>query len=121
MPKECGFPSRYRIRRQADFDRVYGSSVVVADQVLVIHGSRNDLPFSRLGLSISRKVGKAVVRNRWKRLIREAFRRCRDGLPAGYDFVVRPRRGASADYRAIHHSLPRLARRLVPKLPENRP
>lgn len=121
MSNDCGFPRRYRIRRQIDFDRAFRSGVVAADPVLVVHGSRNDLPHSRLGLSISRRVGKAVLRNRWKRLIREAFRRCREELPGGYDFVVRPRRGAVPDYRAIRRSLPRLARRLVQRLAEDRP
>lgn len=43
---------------------------------------------SRLGLAIGRKVGKSVVRNRWKRAIRQAFRLHRHRLPAAYDLVV---------------------------------
>ena len=120
MANEHRFPSRFRIRRQADFDRVFDSGVVAADSVLVGYANPNGLQHCRLGLSVSRKVGKAVVRNRWKRLIREAFRRCRSELPAGYDIVLRPRRGASADYRAILESLPRLARRLVRRLSEQK-
>ena len=120
MSNDCGFPARHRVRHQTDFDRVFGTNAVAADPVLVMYGSRNGLPLSRLGLSVSRKVGGAVVRNRWKRLIREAFRRCRSELPAGYDFVVRPRRGAVDDYQAIRDSFPQLARRLVRRLPENR-
>ena len=71
-------PARFRpadrIRKQADFDRVYNARAYVADDMLVINGSTNELTHSRLGLSVSRKVGNAVARNRWKRLIREAFR-----------------------------------------------
>lgn len=119
MSNDFGFSARYRVRHQTDFDRVFGTDVVAADPVLVIYVGRNGLPISRLGLSVSRKVGGAVVRNRWKRLIREAFRRCRSELPIGYDFVVRPRRGAVADYRAIRDSFPRLARRLARRLSEN--
>jgi ribonuclease P protein component len=116
-----GFPPQYRVRRQADFDRVFRNRVVAADNVLVIHGSANQRSYCRLGLSISRKVGNAVVRNRWKRLIREAFRRSRHALPVGYDFVIRPRRGATPDYRLIERSLPRLTRRLAKRLARSEP
>jgi ribonuclease P protein component len=114
--KDQGFSRLFRVRRQADFDRAYRRSTVAADDVLVIHGSPNDLAHSRLGLSISRKVGNAIVRNRWKRLIRECFRQQRTQLPVGYDFVVRPRRGAVADYHAIGQSLLRLTPLLVKRL-----
>jgi len=110
------FPRKYRIRARADFDRLYKNGTVAADDVLVVRGCLNGLPHTRLGLSVSRKVGAAVVRNRWKRLIREAFRKSRVGLPAGYDFVVRPRRGADPDFRAVSGALPRLAKRLAKRI-----
>lgn len=116
MTGEQSFPRVCRVRRQADYERAYATGAVAADDVLVLHGSRNALPHARLGLSVSRKVGPAVVRNRWKRLIREAFRQQRAELPAGYDFVVRPRRGAEPDFEAIMRSLPRLTRRLTSRL-----
>ena len=72
-----------RIRRQSDFDRVFNSTAYAADEWLVVRGCRNGLPFSRLGVSVSRKVGNAVLRNRWKRLLREAFRQNRSALPRG--------------------------------------
>ena len=112
------FPREYRLRTRADFDRVYQNDTYVVDRVLVIRGCRNGLSHSRLGLSVSRKVGGAVVRNRWKRLVREAFRRSRSELPTGVDLVVRPRRGAQPDYAAITESLPKLARKLAKKLGE---
>ncbi len=55
----------------------------------------NDLSYSRLGLSVSRKVGNAVKRNRVKRLIRELFRKNKDKFPKGYDIVFIPRKGFS--------------------------
>jgi ribonuclease P protein component len=110
------FPRIYRIRRRADFQRVHEAGVYAADEMLVVRGCHNDLPYSRLGLAVSRKVGRAVVRNRWKRLIREAFRKSRSELPSGLDLVVRPRRGAAPDYRRIAESLPRLSRQLTGKL-----
>lgn len=106
------FPKSVRLRRQAEFDRVYQANRFAADNVLVIKAARNDSPFTRLGLSISRKVGNAVVRNRWKRLIREAFRRQRGELPPGLDLVIRPKKGAVCDEKTISKSLLRLASRL---------
>lgn len=110
-----------RLRRQADFDRVYKAKVYAADDVLVVNGVRNDLAHTRLGLSVSRKVGNAVVRNRWKRRIREAFRLQRQTFPAGLDIVVRPKLGAVCDYHAIAKSLPQLVVRVAKRLAGSAP
>lgn len=107
-----GFPNTLRVRQQAEFDRVYGQNVYAADSTLVVQGCENDTSTTRLGLSVSRRVGNAVVRNRWKRLIREAFRQQWKELPVGLDLVVRPRRGAVISFSAIYDALPRLARRI---------
>lgn len=109
---DASFPAEMRLKKPADFDRVYAARVYAADGVLVVNGNANDRPYPRLGLSISRKVGGAVVRNRWKRLIREAFRLSRGELPPGIDLVVRPQREAAADLGAVRASLVRLARRI---------
>ncbi len=114
------FPRKYRLRTRTDFDRVYQNDAYAADRVLVVRGCQNGLPYPRLGLSVSRKVGGAVVRNRWKRLIREAFRKSRSELPAGLDLVFRPRRGAELDYAAISESLPKVARQLAKRLRRQR-
>ncbi len=110
------FPPRYRLRSRKDFQRVYGAEAFAAGEQLVVRGCANELDHSRLGLSVSRKVGSAVVRNRWKRLIREAFRRSQSRLPAGLDLVVRPRAGAQPEYAAIADSLPKLAWRVAARL-----
>jgi ribonuclease P protein component len=102
-----------RLRRQLDFDRVHGSNVYAADKVLVVRGCANGLPNTRLAVSLSRKVGNAVVRNRWKRLVREAFRLQLPELPRGLDLVVRPRQGATADFLAIRRSLLDLTARIA--------
>jgi ribonuclease P protein component len=113
MVRDFTFPRSERLRRQADFDRVHRANWYAADGVLVVRGASNDLPYSRIGVSLSRKVGPAVLRNRWKRLIREAFRLERDRIPRGLDLVVRPRRGAHPSAAAIRHSLVKLTIQLA--------
>ncbi len=79
--------------------------------MLVVHLVRKEHGDVRLGLSISKRVGNSPVRNRWKRLIREAFRLNRAQLPVGVDIVVRPRKGAQPDFHAIERSLVQLCQR----------
>ena len=110
------FGRQFRLRTAADFERVYQAKVFAADDVLVLNACSSDLPHARLGLSISKKVGNAVTRNRWKRLIREAFRLTRTELPPGIDLVIRPQKGAAASLAAIQASLPALAARVAKRL-----
>ena len=115
------FPPECHIRRGADFQRTYNRRIRASDDWLLLFGCPNELPYSRLGLSVSRKVGKAVVRNRWKRLIREAFRLTREKLPQGLDLIVIPRAGTEPELRGLMQSLPRLAQRIARKLPKPKP
>ncbi|QDV11401.1 Ribonuclease P protein component [Rosistilla oblonga] len=99
------FPKTLRLKTPEQFGRIIRKGRVATDRTLVLNAMSNGMDFSRIGITIPKKTGNAVVRNRWKRLIREAFRTQKDQLPQGFDFVVRPRRGAVADHAAIRKSL----------------
>ncbi len=109
---DARFPKSDRVRLARDFLRLHESSLFAADQVLVVKAVQNETETTRLGLAVSRRTGNAVARNRWKRLIREAFRTRRSELPGGWDLLVRPRRGAVAEARPISESLVRLVARI---------
>jgi ribonuclease P protein component len=107
---------RHRLVRGADFQRVYQRRCVASDETLVVYALENGLAHPRLGLSVSRKVGGAVQRNRWKRLLREAFRLQIAELPGGIDLVAIPRPAVEPELTAIKESLRKLARRVANKL-----
>jgi ribonuclease P protein component len=91
---------RQRLSRSAEFDRVYREGRSHANRYLVVYSfpREGDEADPRLGVSVGRKVGGAVERNRVKRLLRDAFWACADELPDGHDFVVvaRPEAGELA-------------------------
>ncbi len=111
------FPAKYRLKLKRDFDRVFQEGMVAADGSLVIHAVRNDLEYSRMGISIGRRFGPAHERNRFKRWCREVFRMARVDMPIGIDFVVRVKAQAKPNHKCISQSLPTLLRRLDKKLP----
>jgi ribonuclease P protein component len=93
---------RHRLSRSRDFDAVYRRGTSVSTRYLVLHWfpreDGEDGP-ARLGLAVPRSVGPAVVRNRVKRLLREAWRELLPEVPGGHDYVLVARAGLAEPAR----------------------
>jgi ribonuclease P protein component len=110
------FRPHEHLRRPADFQAVYDRRRSAADGILVVYARENGLPHSRVGLSVSKKFGGAIVRNRIRRLMREAYRLTREELPTGFDFVLIPRAQAAYTLDAFCGSLAKLVKQAVKKI-----
>mgnify|MGYP002070059483 FL=1 len=78
----------WRIKQNYEFRRLYRRGKSAATPFLVLYALKNRRRMNRIGLTVSPKLGGAVVRNRIKRLLREAYRLHEQELKTGYDFVL---------------------------------
>lgn len=107
---------RERLPHRGDFDRVYARQCRAGDGTLLIYVDRNNLGWSRLGLSVGRKAGGAVARNRIRRRIREAFRLSKETLPCGLDIVCVANAQARDDAYDVAPAMRTLVTRALHKL-----
>jgi ribonuclease P protein component len=105
-------PKEYRLTRSKDFARVRRFGRSSGSQLLVLYALPTNSTDRRIGFSVSKRVGKATIRNRVKRRLREAVRSHLAVVPAGYDlvFIARPP-AAAATYAQLEETVGYLLRK----------
>ena len=116
-PRAEALPKQKRLAKRREFLRVYDNGRKVFARYAVMFFAPNDLPYSRLGITATKKVGKAHVRNKLKRWSREVYRRQRGplGLDArAVDLVINVKPNAvDATWEQYHDDVARLLRRIA--------
>lgn len=75
------------LKKNYEFVRIYKKGKFFVGKYIVIYVLKNRLGTNRLGITVNKKVGKSVIRNRTKRLVRESYRLYENYIPAGLDIV----------------------------------
>ncbi len=102
----------YRLTKSLEFKKIYKYGRSIADKYIVLYSLKNGLEISRLGVSVRKKFGNSVKRNRVKRLIKEAFRLNKDNVVKGYDIIIIPRfSAAEVGFFVIERSFLKLLKR----------
>ena len=95
-----------RIKKNSQFRFIYSRGKSYSNDKLVLYIFRNKKNINRIGLSVSKKVGKSVLRNRIKRLIREGYRLNKNMYKRGYDLIFIARVGSkNANFKDIEKSV----------------
>jgi ribonuclease P protein component len=110
-----------RLRKAVEFRKVYDRRSASRDRFLLVYAAENNRKLCRVGVSVSRKWGNAVRRNRIKRMLREAFRLSKAELPEGLDLVLIPRTAEPISLDQWGRSLRRLAHQAAEKLRRSNP
>jgi ribonuclease P protein component len=96
------------LQKNAAFRHLYACGQRSASHYLVLYFKSNDKASNRLGISVSKKVGNAIIRNRIKRRIKESYRLAEPAVLPGYDFIVVARAAAGAlSLKTVYNELNR--------------
>lgn len=110
------------IKRNHEFQRLYAKGKNSASPLLAVYWRKNRLGQNRLGVTVGKKVGGAVTRNRVRRRLREIYRLHEEELISGCDIVVVARvRAAFSSYRQLERSFLALSDKLGLRRREERP
>lgn len=109
------FRKNERLGKREDFARVYAAKCSAGDDLLVVYAASNQLPYTRIGISVSRKTGIAVRRSYIRRRIREAFRRNKEQIPKGVDLICIAKKPAGDKDINVTPSLIRLSAKAAKK------
>ena len=112
MPRE-GFPKQVRLRKRREYLAVQRSRHRVVTTHFIVYGRGNRDGCARVGITVSRKVGRAHQRNKIKRRVREAFRLNQGEMPKGWDLVLVARQGRGVGtFREVETQLLRAAKEI---------
>jgi ribonuclease P protein component len=109
------FPKTARVRKRSEYLAIQGKGRKLQTEnfvVFVAASPSGPVGEGRVGITVSKRVGQAVVRNRVKRILREVYRRCRGQFPPGMDVVFVAKRSAAwLDYASAEQEIERLCER----------
>ena len=109
----AGFPKQVRLRKRREYLGVQRSRHRVVTTHFIVYGRGNRDGCARVGITVSRKVGRAHERNKIKRRVREAFRLNQSEMPTGWDLVLVARQGRGVGtFNEVESELLRAAREL---------
>jgi ribonuclease P protein component len=86
---------KYRLRKNLDFRKVYNKGKNFWNRNLVLYVKKNELEETRLGITVTKKIGNAVVRNKVRRRIREIYRLNLYRIEQGYDLIIIPKKNVT--------------------------